>query len=373
MAGSALQRWWRAGAGLFAWRPRLPWRSSGPGRLEPALVELLRRTSRSFYLSLRFLPDCTRDTLALAYLLARAADTIADTALVPAEERGLLLEALRRRLSDTAEPGLDRLASRLRGADPGDAERRLLLHLPQLLDCLDRLPPGDGARSVMTLQTILDGMLLDRLWFPGTDTAGLRALASEAELEHYCHCVAGVVGEYWTDLHAAHLPGVRDRAAALRPLGARYGKGLQRLNILRDLPRDLRRGRCYLPAEELARLGLAPADLLEGRAATERARPLFEALSRRTLADLDAGWEYVRLLPRGELRLRLCSAWPLLLGVETLGRLWRAGAWLDADRLIKVRRPEVYRLLVESAARAPSRRALDGLWRRLRTGLPPSA
>jgi len=336
-------------------------------------MRLLERTSRSFYLSLRFLPGATRDTLALAYLLARAADTVADTGLVPAAERAPFLEALRRRLSEPGEAGLAGLEARLLGADPGDPERALLLHLAPLLDALDRLPPGDGARTVAALETILDGMLLDRRWFPGGDAAGLRALASEAELEHYCHCVAGVVGEYWTDLHAAHLPAVRDRAGALRPLGARFGMGLQRLNILRDLPRDLRRGRCYLPADELARLGLAPRALVDDPDAVHRAGPLLEALARRTLSDLDAGWRYVRLLPRAELRLRLCCAWPLMLGVETLGRLWRSGAWLDGGRLVKVRRVEVYRLLLESGARAPSRRALDGLWRRLRAGLPPPA
>src|SRR3954470_7295958 len=44
---------------------------------------LLRSVSRSFYLSLRFLPKALRDPLSLAYLLARATDTIADTAGTP--------------------------------------------------------------------------------------------------------------------------------------------------------------------------------------------------------------------------------------------------------------------------------------------------
>src|SRR3954447_22498343 len=53
---------------------------------------LLRSVSRSFYLSLRFLPKPLRDPLSLAYLLARATDTIADT---PGGPVTLRIEALR--------------------------------------------------------------------------------------------------------------------------------------------------------------------------------------------------------------------------------------------------------------------------------------
>src|SRR2546425_4589716 len=56
------------------------------------LRELLKGTSRSFYLTLRVLPAAVRPQIGLAYLLARTTDTIADTELVPLEKR---LDALR--------------------------------------------------------------------------------------------------------------------------------------------------------------------------------------------------------------------------------------------------------------------------------------
>ena len=49
-----------------------------------ALNQLLKQTSRSFYLTLRVLPGAIRPQIGLAYLLARTTDTIADTELVPA-------------------------------------------------------------------------------------------------------------------------------------------------------------------------------------------------------------------------------------------------------------------------------------------------
>jgi len=60
------------------------------------------------------------------------------------------------------------------------------------------------------------------------------------------------------------------RCALLRD-GVRFGKGLQLVNILRDLPRDLRQGRCYLPTERLARVQLTPL----GFADTQKPRRAF--------------------------------------------------------------------------------------------------
>src|SRR5437667_10905784 len=50
-------------------------------------ASILARVSRSFYLSIRLLPQKLRDPVSLGYLLARAADTIADTAELPIELR----------------------------------------------------------------------------------------------------------------------------------------------------------------------------------------------------------------------------------------------------------------------------------------------
>ena len=55
---------------------------------------LLRGVPRSFYLSIRLLPAPLRRPVAVAYLLARATDTVADTATLPADTRRDLLETL---------------------------------------------------------------------------------------------------------------------------------------------------------------------------------------------------------------------------------------------------------------------------------------
>ena len=87
--------------------------------------------------------------------------------------------------------------------------------------------------------------------------------------------------------------------------GVRFGKGLQLVNILRDLAADLRRGRCYLPADALAPLSLSPDDLLKP-ANEPRLRPLYHGYLDRADAHLLAGWAYTNALPR---RASAC-AWP---------------------------------------------------------------
>src|SRR2546421_7885652 len=71
------------------------------------LTDLLKEVSRSFYLTLRLLPGAIRPQIGLAYLLARATDTIADTGLVPLAQRLQALQALRERILGTRAGRLD--------------------------------------------------------------------------------------------------------------------------------------------------------------------------------------------------------------------------------------------------------------------------
>src|SRR3954469_11874782 len=69
------------------------------------LTDLLKDVSRSFYLTLRVLPKSIRPQIGLAYLLARTTDTIADTEIVPLDQRLKSLQTLRERiLGSSAAP-----------------------------------------------------------------------------------------------------------------------------------------------------------------------------------------------------------------------------------------------------------------------------
>lgn len=184
--------------------------------------QLLKRVSRSFYLTLRLLPGPVRESISLAYLLARFTDTEADGAVSEAEK-----ELLGRR---------------------ADLERWLAAS-----------PDRDEIERVW--KTIQEGQRFDQKRFEGKADA-----LSEEELGRYTYLVAGCVGEFWTRICARRIPGfARLPDAEMSGLGVNFGRGLQLVNILRDRQADAKIGRVYVPAERfddtlaLARRHLADA------------------------------------------------------------------------------------------------------------------
>jgi farnesyl-diphosphate farnesyltransferase len=239
------------------------------------------------------------------------------------------------------------------------AEKVLLQRVEEALGLLQELSEADRRLVREVLRVITSGQVLDLQRFSGGSEQSIIALETDAELDDYTYRVAGCVGEFWTRLCRAHLfPSAPLDENLLLNNGVRFGKGLQLVNILRDLPRDLRQGRCYVPRQVLATAGLTPSDLLspENRA---RFQPLYETLLDRAEAHLAAGWDYTNTLPFGQFRLRLGCAWPILIGVRTLGRL-RHENILDPARPIKVSRGELYALIAGSVVRVP----FPGAWRR---------
>lgn len=343
-------------------------------------ASLLKQVSRSFYLTLRILPGAIRPQIGLAYLLARAADTIADTEVVSVPARLEALQILRERIMGQGRAPLnfasiigagpsggpsvalrpDAPAAKPSGV-PSAAELLLLEQVENILSLIHQFSAEDQRHIREVLQTITSGQALDVERFAGATSARIVALDRETELDDYTYRVAGCVGEFWTRICRAHLfPTAPLDEASLLANGVRFGKGLQMVNILRDLPVDLRLGRCYLPAEELGRLGLKPESLLE-RANYAVLRPLYQRYLDLAQAHLAAGWAYTNALPRGCVRVRLACAWPVLFGVRTLDRL-RSAEVLGTARPIKISRSEVRGLIVRSIVYYPWPKAWNVLF-----------
>lgn len=245
--------------------------------------EVLRRTSRSFHLTIRLLPRAVRGDVALAYLLARATDTLADTSSTSAQRRLGLLRDARASLD---RPKIDGYrADEWEKYQREPAERRLLALLPGLWS---RMHAGDNRLVRAMLGSVIEGQIFDLERFV-PDSPPLTA----EELERYTWLVAGSVGEFWTDLCAARLGDfARAPLEVMRRRGARYGQALQLVNILRDRRMDAALGRVYIAESEVARW-------------TDQARVwLREATD--YCADLRSG------------RLRYATLLPALLGWRTL-------------------------------------------------------
>jgi len=322
------------------------------------LGDLLKATSRSFYLTLRVLPARVRPQIGLAYLLARTTDTIADTELIPLAQRLEALHKLRERILGQSSVPLHFGALAQQQGLP--AEKILLEKVEAGLSLLSKLSPEDLKLVCEVLSTITTGQELDLRRFAGASAENVIALETPAQLDDYTFRVAGCVGGFWTKICRAHLfPRARLDEQQFINDGIRFGKGLQLVNILRDLPADLKIGRCYLPAQRLAEAKVLPEVLLSP--ATEaRFLPLFREYLDKAESHLAAGWRYTNTLPFRQFRLRLACAWPVLFGVKTIEKLRTAGV-IDLQQRVKVSRAEVRQIIFHSVVRSP----LAPAWRQL--------
>jgi farnesyl-diphosphate farnesyltransferase len=204
---------------------------------------LLKAVSRSFYLSIRILPRDLQAPIGLAYLLARASDTIADTADASETVRLRHLAAFEEMIRCGKAEGLAELQREIHPPDPGECD--LIARLDFCLRGLATLDEFNRREIAGVMEKIIRGQTLDLQRFSKDD--GVTALRTAAELEEYTYLVAGCVGEFWTRLCFHHLPRYADKEESeLCDLGRSFGKGLQLVNILRDSPADRRAGRCYL-------------------------------------------------------------------------------------------------------------------------------
>jgi farnesyl-diphosphate farnesyltransferase len=315
---------------------------------------VLRSVSRSFYLSLRILPRPLRDPLSLAYLLARATDTIADTPEPPASLRAEALSNLARAIQGAApQETAAQLRDSFAALQRDEAERTLIQQLPGLLEWLDELEAGDRAEVRSVLEKITRGQMLDLKRFGGgastSTSTSIKALPTADDLDEYTYLVAGCVGEFWTRICFAHVPNFSERPETeMRGLGVHYGQGLQLINILRDAGNDLRHGRCYFPADELRSVGIAPEEALHEPA---RVAPILEEWREKAERGLGAGIDYACAIRNR--RIRFATALPALIGARTLALLRDVVGAEIFEVGVKVPRSEVRKIMLGSALASP--------------------
>jgi phytoene synthase len=184
------------------------------------------QSGSSFYYSFLFLSPERRRAITALYAFCREVDDVVD---------------------EVSDPGIARskLAwwrAEVAGAYIGTAQHPVARALIPVVATYE-LPQAH-------LQTVIDGMAMDLdqsryLDFPA--------------LEHYCHKVAGAVGLMSAEIFGYTHPETRGYA---RDLGVAF----QLTNILRDVGEDARRGRIYLPQDDLARFDVAPSSLSSGMA-----------------------------------------------------------------------------------------------------------
>ena len=212
--------------------------------------ERTRRMSRntSFYYSFLVLPPRKRQAIVAVWDFCRAVDDAVDEVVPESQWQGGLTDEARSRAAQQLCSWRAELDACYRGT-PATPQGRALQPFIQEF----HLPRGP-------FESLIEGveMDLDHARYPTFDA-----------LQQYCHRVASTVGLICIEIFGYRDPRTREYAVHL-------GLALQLTNIIRDVAADLRRGRIYLPQEDLARFGVTEDTLRRGVSPEVRALLQFE-------------------------------------------------------------------------------------------------
>lgn len=323
---------------------------------------MLPKVSRTFALSIRFLPGDLGRAVLVAYLLCRIADTVEDDGGADVETKTRLLDLLLEAFDGPTKTDVFVAESQVIGGEADHVE--LLRGTALVFQAFRALPEGSRAHVRRWVAEMVVGMRKFVRLYPD----GIR-IQTTSEYKEYCYYVAGTVGHLLTELWREHAPRRIGRRTYEKLLVRckEFGEALQTVNILKDIAHDAQHeNSIYIPREELRAQGsdhatlLSPAHERQNHAAIRG----FIDLAWR---DLDEALEYTLTIPRSAWAIRVFCVLPLLFAYATLRDLTNSTAMLRSGGTVKISRREVKALMIMGPALILSNAGLRWLVSRVRS------
>lgn len=305
--------------------------------LRDELWGLLRKTSRTFYLSIRQLPGQVGDSMCLAYLLLRVSDYLEDNEVMPSEQKVAALHTWYEIMS--SDVPIEKLLYCLPETDGTlNPDLQAARNAHKILAALSQLPADLRERI---LKHVCDSTLGMARWVEKGPV-----FENEADLDDYMYEVAGRVGYLSTEVFAWHYPSVRAKLSRLMPMAMETGLALQTVNIIRGMRKDFDRGWIYVPESFCEKCHIHVQDLFNPAYESE-ALQVIDLLAQKAQRHLEMAVEYIRCLPPWLHRLRLACIWPMLFAVRTLAISRRNLAVLVGE--VKITRAEVKEIILNTS------------------------
>lgn len=327
---------------------------------------MLPRVSRTFAPTIRMLPKKLHLPVTVAYLLCRIADTIEDSETLSVEEKRRMLELYAAIFSESGRNTINTLMPLVKTLPKSSADYELTHNLPIVLEVFHSFSAGVQDRIGRWVVEMSLGM---HKYAQCAKKRRFNLLRTMKELDEYTYYVAGTVGYLLTELFSYYsnkiTPAVRSK---LEKLAEPFGKGLQMVNIIRDMTSDLKRGQTYLPEELLQKYNLTYPEIFQKENAG-RVEQMFTELIRRTIVDLDRALDYVLLIPKKERRLRLATMMPLFLAIRTLEIIHENILELLNDEKVKIPRTTLRKEFMYALINRYSNRLMRWHYSRIRANL----
>lgn len=323
-------------------------------------AHILQGVSRTFALTIPQLPAGLCRVVSNAYLLCRIADTIEDDPGLDAVQKRQFSEGFVEVIAGTM-PAREfaKNLHRLLAPSMLAAEKDLIEQAPRVIRITHSFSDTQRAALQQCVRIMSQGM---------ADYQQNKSLADLPDMDRYCYCVAGVVGEMLTKFFCEHSSDIDRRRDELLKLAVSFGQGLQMTNILKDIWEDRARGVCWLPRAVFEGVGFDLADLAQGRTGAAFERGLVELVGIAKL-HLQNALSYTLMIPKEEKGIRRFCLSGLGMAVLTLRRIFRNLAFTSGQE-VKISRRSVKGTVLVTSLCVSQDPALRWLFERFTRGLP---
>jgi len=294
------------------------------------------------------MPKNVRELFAVGYLLCRAADTIADTPVVTDEKKLAYIKDFPAIVSSPSQNSekLDLIMRNILPSYQSEYEKNLLLCLKKILQAADKLSPQNKQLVHFVVTQVCRGMETDLSYF--VPSKKIKAFETAQQLEHYCRYIGGAPGIFWAKSLIINS-NIKKNTQHMPEQGAMIGDALQITNILRDMPADLKNGRCYLPLEDLQTVNLTPEDLLNPKS-IKSLKPVINKWILWAMERLKFAEPFFSSIPKTQVRYRAATMWPIYWCMDTLHKIAASDNLLDAESKVKIPKSKIYATILKTPA-----------------------
>lgn len=303
-------------------------------------LDALPRVSRTFAPTIKMLPEGLRLQVTVAYLLCRIADTVEDSEALDLQTKQSMLQTYAAIFTSSDEGTFEAFTKLVPALPRNSADDELVYNLDRVLSVYRSFTP--------TMQHYISKWVVEmslgmHKYAQAVYKKRFSFLKSMKELDEYTYYVAGTVGYLLTELFSYYshkiTPPIRGK---MERLAGSFGKGLQMVNIIRDMTVDLRRGQSYIPDELLTKYKLTRETIYD-QSNAQKAEQLFNELIRKAVEHLDQALDYILLIPTEETRIRLFCMLPLFWAMRTLQKIQYNTLALLGSEKVKVSRSIIRR------------------------------
>lgn len=296
---------------------------------------MLPRVSRTFAPTIRMLPVGLNNVVTVAYLLCRVADTVEDSEVLNIKEKKALLNLYISIFKKDIDQPLEKFMGGIKNLNSETDDENLVYNLPRIMNVYESFAPIFQKHIGLWVVEMSVGM---RKYAQAAVKKKFSFLGTMKDLDEYMYYVAGTVGYLLTELFSYYSKKITPALnKKLSLLAESFGKGLQLVNIIRDMASDLKRGQSYIPEELLEKYKLDRKSIFEQHN-HQKAQQLFNELIQKAVKHLDHALDYILLIPKEERGIRLFCMLPVFWAMRTLQKIQENTLALLGHEKIKVPR-----------------------------------